>query len=336
MKNIKFYKKQKDFKMNINKEDIKNLNEKIKEYDNIYILRHQRPDFDAIGSQVALEKILKKAYPNKKIYAAGNDDISIFSYLGNNEKILENKIKDSLILIVDTANVDRIEGEKYSVLKKNNNYIVKIDHHPNIEKYGDINIVDDKISSTSELCYIIFIENLKYELDENSSRALYAGIYGDTGGFSFSKTTSKTFSVASELVKYGFNFEDLMLNLKELDEKTVRALGWFYQNINIEDGLGILKLDKKKLKELNFDTKNLSLLVNFLGVFNNIKAWVLMIEHDNFIRVNMRSKKDIDVSLIANKFNGGGHKNASGAKIYKWEEADEVLNLLKEEIKNKS
>ncbi|MFV0289131.1 MAG: DHH family phosphoesterase [Mycoplasmatales bacterium] len=316
--------------MKDNQSEINIIHSKLKEYDNIYILRHQRPDFDALGSQIGLYEILKKLYPNKQIHAIGNDNITDFSFIAVNEK-LNTLIKNSLIFILDTANIERIEASKYENIK-DNNFIIKIDHHPNLEPYGNINIVDAKISSTSEIIYNIFIKNLKYTLTPAGAKGLYAGIYGDTGGFSYSNTSPQTFAIASELVKYDFEFENLMLNLKELDDETVRALGWFYQNIEINNGLGILKFTKEDLKKLPFSKSHLSLLVNFLGIFKSLKVWLLMVEHDNFIRVNLRSKKDINVSKIANKFEGGGHKNASGARIYKWEDSEKIITEIQKII----
>ncbi len=306
------------------KKEIDKLKELLKKYDKIIILRHQNPDFDALGSQLGLFNLLKETYPTKEIYAHGSDDISSFSFLGENVELKDNDFKDSLVIITDTANVDRIEGN-YNLLQKQNNFIVKIDHHPHLEVYGDLNIVDDKKSSTSELIYDLFVKGLNCKLNVNSARTIFTGIFGDTGGFSYPSTTSHTFLVVSELVKQNFNYEDLILTIKELEDESVRVLGWMYENVKIENGLGIIKFDKKTLNELEFNKKKISMLVGNLGVFKSLKAWLLMVEHDTFIRVNLRSKKDINVSKIAQNFNGGGHKNASGARIKTWQEAEELI-----------
>ncbi len=310
------------------KQEISKLKELILKYDKIIVLRHQNPDFDALGSQLGVYNLLKEAYPNKDIYAHGSDDISSFSFLGKNVELKDNEFKDSLIIITDTANVDRIEGN-YNLLKKQNNFIVKIDHHPHLEVYGDLNIVDDKKSSTSEIVYDIFVSSLKYKLTTDAAKAIFTGIFGDTGGFSYPSTTSHTFLVVSELVKEDFNYEDLILTIKEIEDQSVRVLGWMFENIQIENGLGIVKFDKKTLNELGFNKKKISMLVGNLGIFKSLKAWLLMVEHDTFIRVNLRSKKDINVSKIAQNFNGGGHKNASGARIKSWDEAKELINEVK-------
>ncbi len=309
------------------KKEINELSKLILEYNKIIILRHQNPDFDALGSQIGLLNLLRETYPNKEIYAHGSDDISSFDFIGKNVELNDNDFKDSLVIITDTANVERIEGN-YKLLKKQNNYIVKIDHHPHLEVYGDLNIVDDKKSSTSELIYDIFITGLNCKLNANSAKAIFTGIFGDTGGFSYPSTSSNTFVVVSELVKEDFNYEDLILTIKELEDESVRVLGWMYENIQIENGLGIIKFDKKTLNKQGFNKKKISMLVGNLGVFKSLKVWLLMVEHDTFIRVNLRSKKDINVSKIAQNFNGGGHKNASGARIKTWEEADELIKEI--------
>lgn len=309
-------------------EQIDLLKEKINEYKKIILFRHQNPDFDAIGSQMGVLNILKEAHSEKEIIAYGDDDISYFSFLGSNQKVKDDYIKDSLIIVLDTANVERLEGN-FDLLKKQNNFIVKIDHHPHLEVYGDINFVNESKSSTSELVYDIFIDELSYKLNTKAAKAIFTGIYGDTGGFSYPLTTSRTFLIASELVKFDFDYENLILTIKELEEESVRVIGWMYENVQIENGLGIVKLDKKLLKELGFNKKKISMLVGNLGIFASLKAWLLMVEHDNFIRVNLRSKRDINVSKIAQNYNGGGHKNASGARIKNWEEAEKLIKDVK-------
>lgn len=315
--------------MMINKNDIKQISEYLEIYDKILIFRHQRPDLDAIGSQMGLYYILKEKYPEKEIYAIGYDDVSEYDFIAKNIALEDSKIKNSLIFILDTANVDRIEG-KYKRITDISNKVIKIDHHPNLEPYGHINLVFPKLSSTSELVFEAFITELQFKCNKLAAKALFSGIYTDTGGFSYSNTSSRTFEIASLLVKEDFEYEELILNIKEMDEELIRILGWMYSNIKIDGALGVLKFNKKVLKENNFSKKNISSLVGFMGVFKTLEAWILMVDYDNFIRVNLRSKRDIDVSKIAINYEGGGHKNASGARVYSWDEADRLVIDVKD------
>src|SRR6056297_2028776 len=102
------------------------LNELIKEHNTIIIHRHKRPDPDAYGSQMGLKHIIKNSYPDKNVYAVGEDH-SDFYYLGITDKIDDSKYEDALVIVCDTANTDRIADSRYTKGKT----LVKIDHHPN-------------------------------------------------------------------------------------------------------------------------------------------------------------------------------------------------------------
>lgn len=304
---------------------MREIKEQIQKSNKIIICRHQRPDPDAIGSVIALKGILKKKYPQKEIYAYGEDELLDLRYIGKNDRLEYKDFDDALIIILDAANVERIEGD-FKSFKRKNLFIIKIDHHPNVEPYGNINHVIDTKSSTSEMIYDIFIDELGYELDSISAKALFIGIHGDTGGFTYSNVSANTFRVASKLREIDFEYEEVNLWLKEKDPEIVQAIGWMYENIEIKDSLGIIRLDKKTENKLKIPKNVASSLVGYLGIFSNLKIWILFTEYDKFIRVNLRSKGKIDVSILASNYSGGGHKNASGAKVYNWDEAQKVID----------
>lgn len=303
------------------------LEKEIKKYEKIIICRHQRPDPDAIGAQIALTQILQKTYPNKNIIPYGSDNPIEFAFIGLNQELKEEEFLNSLVIFVDNANRDRAEAPM-DFIENNNIMTIKIDHHQPFDQFAKINIVDEHISSTCEYIYQIFVEQLQYQIDDKIAWCLTAGIWTDTGGFSYSNTSDKTFLTLAQLRKEKFDFEALMLMLKEHKLIDIRILGWMYQNVEVKENVGILKLSHELLQKLKFKRQNVSMLVNYIGSIKEISSWVLMVEYEHFIRVNLRSKRDIDISKIATKYNGGGHKNASGATIKKWDEADQIIYEL--------
>ncbi len=315
--------------------EINKLIGKIEEYSKIIIHRHLSPDIDAIGSQMALKEILQVNYPEKKIYAVGEKGYEQFNFIGQIDQIHDNEYTDSLVIIVDTANYARIEDKRFEKAKE----LIKIDHHQDVEeeRYGSINIIDATASSTCEMLYVIYQEICQskpdFKLTTAAAKYLFAGIYADTGGFIFPNTKSRTFSVLSELVKYDFDYEPWNMRLRVLDEKIVRLIGYAMQNIKIENGIGILKFDHELQYNLQASPRELSIVVNYMGMFKNLKAWVVFNQHPKFIRVNLRSRSEYDISKIACKYRGGGHKNASGAMIDEWKEAEEIEKLLKEMVR---
>jgi bifunctional oligoribonuclease and PAP phosphatase NrnA len=297
----------------------------IEQYETIIVHRHVRPDPDAYGSQCGLVEVLKASYPNKKIYAVGQEDPSL-NFLRRLDSIEDDTYKGALVIVCDTANAERICDKRYSLGDK----LIKIDHHPNEDPYGDIVWVDTSASSCSEMIYefYLFGREKGLRINDEAARLLYAGIVGDTGRFLFPSTTEKTFSYAGDLIHYHFSRTELYDNLYELDAHIIKLNGYILQNFELrENGVAFVKLPKKLLEEYGAYPREASQLVGILGDVKGIKAWVFFIEEEDQIRVRLRSKGPV-INGIARKFNGGGHPLASGASIYSWDEAELVINEL--------
>lgn len=300
----------------------------IKQYETIIIHRHVRPDPDAYGSQLGLKYILEHNYPEKRILAAGEHD-STMDFLGVPDEVSDTDFGGSLIIVTDTANTERIDDQRYTGGDK----IIKIDHHPNDDAYGDILFVDTKASSSSEMIYELFTAGQQKEgwkLPETAARQLYAGIIGDTGRFLFPSTTQKTFKIAGELIKSDFDRNALHNGMYEMERKLLHLQGYIYQNFKMdENGAAYVKITLDVLREFEVTATETSLLVSSLGNVKGMKAWVIFIEEEDEIRVRLRSKGPV-INGLAKEFNGGGHPMASGATAYSWDEAERVIVRLKE------
>ncbi|WP_019154829.1 DHH family phosphoesterase [Robertmurraya massiliosenegalensis] len=298
--------------------------ETIQKYDTIIIHRHVRPDPDAYGSQGGLAELLKASFPDKSIYMVGKEEPSL-NYLSRLDQISDDTYNGALVIVTDTANEARICDERYKL----GDYVIKIDHHPNEEPYGDMIWVDTDASSCSEMIYDLYLEgkNSGLKMSDTAARLLYAGIVGDTGRFLYPSTTEKTFAYASELIKYKFDRTELFDRMYELPPNLVKLNGYVLQNFNMnEHGVASMILNKELLKEFGTVPSEASLLVSILGNVKGILAWVFFIEEADQIRVRLRSKGPV-INTIARNYNGGGHPLAAGASIYSW---DEVANVMKE------
>lgn len=298
--------------------------EKIKAYDTIIIHRHVRPDPDAIGSQVGLKKMIELSFPQKKVYAVGEEDPSL-NFFARMDDIPDETFEGALIIVCDTANTGRISDQRYLKGKE----IIKIDHHPNEDAYGDINWVDTSASSTSELIYELYLSNQAiWKINEEVARLIYGGIVGDTGRFLFPSTTNKTFQYAAELIEYPFDRQALYDGLYEVDLKIAKLRGYVLQNLSITpSGMTAIKLTKDILEQYGVSPIETSKLVGTLGDIKGLRAWAFFIEEPGVIRVRLRSKGPI-INELASRYNGGGHPMAAGASVYSWEEADELISEL--------
>lgn len=309
--------------MNIYKQIFK----QIKKYNLIVIARHIGADPDALGSQFALKNIILELFPEKKVYAVGNP-ASRFKFFGNCDKIDDIDTSSALCIVLDTPDIKRIDGVNIS----NFEYVIKIDHHPIIDKYADIEVIDDNSCSTSQLILEFAFAN-KITLTKDIGEKLYLGIVGDTDRFLHDYTSPKTFELVNRLLKEtNIDFTSLYKYLYQRPISEVKFEGYIYQNLVLtENGVAYIKLTDKLMKEYGVDSAAAGNMINDLKFVNEIIVWVFLSEDikSNLIRANIRSVGPY-VNDIATKYGGGGHKYASGVKLKNWENADNLIKDLDE------
>lgn len=307
----------------------KKIFREIKKYKNIVIARHIGADPDALGSSIGLRDVIKNTFASKNVYAVG---ISAprFKFIGILDK-LEEIPEDTLLIVLDTPDVRRIDG--IDITKYTN--IIKIDHHPFIEKYADIELIDESSSSTCQMI-LELIFNTPLKLNKEVAEKLYIGIVSDTNRFLHEYTSLKTLSLVTRLVKEtNINFPSLYepLYLRPLSE--IRFQGYIFQNIKItEQGVAYVKITDDLMKEFGVDSASAGNMINDLNYVNEIIIWVFFSEDikSNLIRTNIRSRGPI-INEIATIYGGGGHKYASGARLTSWEQAENLIVDLDNKIK---
>ncbi|ELK47294.1 bifunctional oligoribonuclease/PAP phosphatase NrnA [Halobacillus sp. ACCC02827] len=303
----------------------KQIVEQIKKYETIIIHRHVRPDPDAYGSQGGLAGIIKESFPEKKVYVTGTGEPSL-NYLQTMDAVPDEAFEEALVIVCDTANQARIDDARYD----SGAALIKIDHHPEVDKYGDIQWVDTSSSSTSEMIYQLYKENQEegLRLNDNSARLIYAGIVGDTGRFLFPSTTNKTLGYAAELVRFDFDRPALFKEMYKTPLNVARLKGYVLQNFERHaSGYSTIRLDKETLKKFDVTVTETSQLVGLLGDIEGILAWAFFVEEEDTIRVRLRSRGPV-INGVAAKFNGGGHPMASGASASSWEETEQLAAEL--------
>ncbi|AGK55188.1 DHH family phosphoesterase [Bacillus sp. 1NLA3E] len=298
--------------------------EAISKYETIIVHRHVRPDPDAYGSQCGLVELLQANYPEKQIYAVGKEEVSL-QFLRRLDSIPQETYNGALVIVCDTANEERICDQRYNT----GDMLIKIDHHPNEDPYGDIVWVETSSSSTSEMIYELAKEQ-GLTINDAAARLLYAGIVGDTGRFLYPSTTDKTFLYAGELIHYKFSRTELYDKMYELKPNIVKLNGYVLQNfVARPTGVASMILSKELLQKFDARVSEASLLVSVLGNVEGIVAWVFFIEEDDQIRVRLRSKGPV-INGVAKKYKGGGHPLAAGASIHSWDEVDHVIRDIEE------
>lgn len=309
----------------------KRIYKAIKKYDTIVIARHVGPDPDALGSSIGLKEAILYNFPNKKVYVVGSP-ASRFRYIGNIDKLDEIDYEKSLLIVTDTPDIKRIDGVNIN----NFNYIIKIDHHPFVEKYGNIELIDDKASSASQLI-IELIKNNNMKINSEIASKLYIGLIADTNRFLYSYTSYKTFELVAWLIKKTkLDFTNLYGNLYNRPLREIRFSGYLSSNLVVtENGLGYLKITDEILKQYEVDPSTAG---NLIENFNNIQevkviAFCSEDKGNNYIKCSIRSKGPI-INEVTSNYNGGGHIYACGARPKTFAEVDNMLKDLDELCKN--
>ncbi|WP_019320238.1 DHH family phosphoesterase [Streptococcus mutans] len=301
---------------------------KIKAYDTIIIHRHMKPDPDALGSQVGLKEVITSNFPQKTVKVTGYNEPTL-SWLAQMDDVSDKDYEGALVIVVDTANRPRIDDQRYL----NGNFLIKMDHHPDEDHYGDLSYVDTKASSASEIITDFALQN-QLKLSDQAARLLYAGILGDTGRFLYPATTSKTFIIASELLKYDFDFAALARQMDSFPYKIAKLQAYVFENLEIDkNGAARIILSQKILKKFNLTDAETSAIVSSPGKIDTVQVWAIFVEQaDGHYRVRLRSKSTV-INEVAKRHAGGGHPLASGANSYSLAENKDIYQELKNLLK---
>lgn len=299
----------------------------IKEYKRIIIARHIGGDPDALGSTFALKEIILENFPDKEVYVAGTS-ISRFKFFGTHDKITEEMYENALLIALDIPDIKRLDGVDYYKFKDS----VKIDHHPEIDKYSDLEIIDIDASSTCELiakwCYHC---NLKMPL--HAAQNIFMGIVADTNRFLFGANKKETYEIVLDLIeKEHVKPNELYEILYKRSMSEVRLEGFISLNMRVtKNGLGYVKITDKDLKDYGVDSASVGSIMNNYNFIHGLICWVVFTEDvkNNVIRTSARSR-GVKINKLFEQYNGGGHVYACGAKLNSFSEADEIIDKLDE------
>ena len=311
--------------MNINA--ARDVLETIKKYDKIIIFRHFRPDGDAVGSTKGLGRILQLSFPEKEVILQNCDFSDYLAFLGAEDDMRDDEYyKDALGIVIDTATAARVSNQKFSLCRE----VIKIDHHIDVEAYGNLNWVEEERSSACELI-AAFYHALRDELkiDTEAATYLYAGLVTDSGRFRFRSVSGDTMRLAGMLLDQGVNTDILYANLYMKEFEEFKFEGFVLNNIQItENGVAYIHITKDVMAEYGITYEQASASVSYMDSIKNSLIWLAFIDSDkgDEIRVRLRSRF-VTVNQIAEKYEGGGHACASGATVHSKEQMAELIAL---------
>ncbi|WP_129597022.1 DHH family phosphoesterase [Anaerophilus nitritogenes] len=306
----------------------------IEKSEKIIILPHILPDGDTIGSSMALCLALRKIKKDAHILLDEEvpSNIQFLNYI-KIDKNIPAHFQYDLIITVDCSDVDRL-GERAKCIKDDINSL-NIDHHLTNTYFARYNIVNSDAAATAEVIYNL-IKSLKISMTKEIATCLYTGLSTDTGSFKYDNTSSQTHHIAALLLEsdIDLNFINTQLYQNKPLYK-VNLLGDVLNTLSFHfnNQVAILSITEDLLKKHNAKVGDVEGFIEYARDIKGVEVGILLKEMNECeIKVGFRAKYNVDVSEIAQKFHGGGHKKASGCTIY--DHIDGAKQQVIEVIKN--
>jgi phosphoesterase RecJ-like protein len=292
----------------------------LREHQEFVVLSHVRPDGDALGSQLALGLSLRQLGKNVRIW---NEDgmLEKYSFLPRAELLTKPPATAEHVAVVvalDTAIQNRL-GNTLAAIASAKLWI-NIDHHVSNPGYGDLILIDPEAPATGQILFQL-IKSQGLPMDHDIAENLYAAISTDTGSFQYPKTSARTFEIAAELVRAGdLDIGKISQQLYEnYPRRRLELLRELLRTMRFSEcgRVATFSLSLKTAAELGVIPEDNEGLIDHLRAVHGAIVAVFFEElSDGKVRVSMRSKDEkIDVCAICQKFGGGGHALAAGARV---------------------
>lgn len=313
------------------KKEYKKIWEKIQEYDRIAIFRHIMPDFDALGSQFGLATFIKDNFPNKEVKCFGDNHV-VFTPRGlypetakENDEWFNQKF---LGIVVDVGDKKRIADPRFEKA----DFLIKIDHHPSTnDELFDVKVTDISMAAAAELVVNMILSFPKeLTLSKEAAAYFFSGIAGDSGRFQYGSTSAHTFDVSSILMNSGINIVKIYEQMYEKNMDDLKVTKFIYETFKISPkGVAYYVLSNQNLIDLGITCERGKENVNLFANIKGINIWCSITEDvtEPCWRISLRSR-NYTINGVAAEYEGGGHAQASGAKINDLSELDGFINRL--------
>lgn len=296
----------------------------------IVIATHIYPDGDALGSQLALGKILESL--GKKVFLYSEEPVSYhYDFMPGSEVLGRGGAVPTgfdAAIAVDCGDRFRLGSEMEGLLAIHP--FMVIDHHAGHKDFGDQRWVDASRSSTGEMIYDLAMA-LGAEISHEAAYCLYTAIVSDTGSFKYDSTSAHTFRVAGELLSRGVRpfevagklFDNYTTNRLHLLKEVLGSL-----ELHGDGTIGVISVTREMFEKTGASRGDTEDFINYPRAIATVKVAVFVKDGDQgIVSVSLRSKGEYDVAAVALKFGGGGHRNAAGFRV-----RDKAVSEVRDEI----
>lgn len=303
--------------------------ERIRSFDTVIIHRHSRPDGDALGSQIGLKHILRENFPQKNVYAVG-DDAGFYSFMEDTimDSLQDSAFSGALSLILDCGAPALVSDDRWKLAKET----ARIDHHLFTGKFADTEVIDSTYESCCGLIAQLAMES-QLRLTPLAAKSLYTGMVTDSGRFRYDSTSANTFRLAAFLMEQKFDTNAVYRDLYADDFENKRMKARFLLKTQFTPNrVAYIYTTRQELDEMGISTFTASRgMVNTMSDIRGTDIWVNFTETDQGVLCELRSGGP-NINPIAVKYGGGGHAKASGATVKDKETAMAMLHDLEDLI----
>jgi bifunctional oligoribonuclease and PAP phosphatase NrnA len=300
--------------------DLDRVVDAIRMNDRFVVAAHENPDGDALGSMLATTLGLRATGKDAVMFLSGTAPTPgeyRFLDLDGLCRELPGDVGGRVLLAVDCANERRIGPDNDPVERPK--LVLNVDHHHDNSRFGDVNLVVDEASSTSEIVRDILRE-LDVALTPAIAEALYVGLVTDTGRFQYTNTTPKALRLAAELVETGADVHGIFRHVYETVQfAKLKLLARALERAELFEGGGLVVsyLLKEDFAAVGAEEPYSEGIIDSLRAVEGSEMVALIREPPRnegpARRVSLRSSRDeVDVSAIAREVGGGGHRQAAG------------------------
>ena len=299
--------------------DLKAIADALRQHDRFLVVTHENPDGDALGSLLAATLALRQVGKDAVMYLPGRTPLPReYSFMPLGELLREppEDVAERVLLAVDCAKEDRI-GDQEAISRAP--LVLDVDHHHDNTRFGDLNLIVADASSTGEVLRDVFAE-LAIALTPDLAEPLYIALVTDTGRFQYANTTPKALRLAAELVEAGADIHAVFQEVYESVEfAKLKLLARALSRAEVLEGgrIVVSHLVRTDFADVGASEPYSEGIIDYLRAVEGAELAVLVREQLNesahAYKGSLRSSIDeLDVSAIARRFGGGGHRQAAG------------------------
>jgi bifunctional oligoribonuclease and PAP phosphatase NrnA len=298
------------------------------------VTSHIRPDGDSLGSSLGLFWLLRSL--DKDVEVIMRDPVPhAYQQLPGAKDVRVTPAVDQTydaVFVIECSDISRP-----GLIDLDKNFVVNIDHHSTTALFGAINWIDSTASAVGEMIYNL-CKATGVRVTKEIAECAYTALITDTGSFHFSNTTERTFKVASELVRTGVRpAKTAEAVFASYPWSRIQLMGAVLSTARRESTgrVAVMRLTAEMQERTGASDEDADGFVNYPLTVGEVEAVALLKESgDQTYRTSLRSKGDVNVARVAEKFGGGGHRNAAGCTLTgTWEEAEqEIVGLLRDAV----